>query len=79
MKTTNQIEILERQELIDKLINSGQGKLVEALLTNENGCFTRKGRSNKSAICRVLGWKTKQLEDAFAECRRILGPENSLI
>lgn len=69
----NLVEIIERQEQIQKLIDSGFGELVEALLYNETKVYTKKGRLNKSGACRVLGWKTKQLEDALAECRKILG------
>ena len=67
------VEILERTELIQKLIDNGYSELVEALLYNEGKVYTKKGRLNKSGACRVLGWKTKQLEDSLAECRRILG------
>ena len=66
------IELLERQELIEKLRSSGYGDLIEVLLENEGSCYTKKGRLNKSGTCRVLGWKTKQLEDALLECRNIL-------
>lgn len=69
------IESLERQEIIDKLINSGYGKLVEMLLNGDGKVFTRKGRLNKSGACRALGWKAKQLEDALEGCKEILGPD----
>lgn len=69
------VDLLERGELIQKLIESGYGELVEALLYNENKVYTKKGRLNKSGACRVLGWKTKQLEDSLAECRKLLGGE----
>ena len=69
---SNLIEVLERQELIQKLIDKGYGPLIEALLMNEGKCYTKKGRINKSGACRVLGWKPKELEDAFNECREIL-------
>lgn len=68
----NLIEVLERQELIQKLVDKGYGHLVEALLMNETKVYTKKGRLNKSGACRVLLWKTKQLEDALRECREIL-------
>ena len=68
----NLIEILERQELIQKLVDKGYGPLIEALLLNENKVYTKKGRLNKSGACRVLGWKQKELEDALNECREIL-------
>ena len=65
-------EILEQQELIQKLIDKGYGELVDALLMNEGKVYTKKGRLNKSGACRVLGWKTKQLEDALFACREML-------
>ncbi len=71
MKSTL-IEVLERQELIQKLIDNGYGELIEALLDNESKVYTKKGRLNKCGACRVLGWKTKQLEDALNECKEIL-------
>ncbi len=71
----NAIEVLERQELIQKLIDKGYGEMVEAILMNENKSFTRAGRCNKSGMCRTLGWKPKQLEDALAACREILGED----
>jgi hypothetical protein len=72
MRNNNVLEELEQQELISKLIEKGYGELIEALLLNENKVYTKKGRLNKSGACRVLGWKTKQLEDALIECREIL-------
>jgi hypothetical protein len=66
------IEVLEQQELIQKLIDQGYGELVDALLSNESQVYTKKGRLNKSGACRVLKWKTKQLEDALEACREIL-------
>lgn len=73
--TGNMIDEIERQELIKKLIAKGYGELVEALLSNENKCYTKRSRLNKSGACRVLNWKTKQLEDALEECRKILGED----
>jgi hypothetical protein len=71
----NMIDSIERVELIQKLIDNGFGILVEALLCNESKTYTKRGRINKSGACRVLKWKTKQLEDAFRECRKILGED----
>lgn len=70
--TKSLLELLERQELIQKLTDAGYGHLIETLLLNENKVYTKKGRLNKSGACRVLGWKTKQLEDALERCREIL-------
>ena len=66
------LELLERQELIQKLIDRGHGKLIEVLLMNENKVYTKKGRLNKSGACRALGCKPKELEDALLACREIL-------
>jgi hypothetical protein len=72
MIKSNLLEDIERQELVQKLVSRGQGELVEALLANEKQVYTKKGRLNKSGLCRVLGWKSKQVEDALEECRKIL-------
>lgn len=69
------IENIEREELVKKLIEAGYGELIEALMDNENKVYTKKGRLNKSGACRVLGWKTKQLEDALEECKQLLKNE----
>lgn len=74
---TNPFEIMEQQELIQKLVDAGYGSLVEALLSNEPKCYTKKARLNKSGACRVLGWKTKQLEDALRECKEILASDGT--
>lgn len=69
------LESIERAELMKKLIDAGYGELVEALINNEKECFTKKFRLNKSGACRVLGWKTKQLEDTMLACRALLGDD----
>lgn len=63
-------ELLERQELIDKLVGKGYDALVDVLLKHDS--YTKKGRLNKSSVCRQLGWKPKQLEDALYECKCLL-------
>ncbi len=72
VKMSSMTEIIERQELIQKLVDQGYGELIEALLMNETKVYTKKGRLNKSGACRVLGWKTKELEEALDACREIL-------
>ena len=69
------LEMIERSELIEKLRSQGYGELIDALLMNESLCYTKRSRLNKSGACRVLNWKTKQLEDALAACREILGED----
>ena len=72
---SNLIEQLEKQELIQKLMEKGYAPLIDALLENEKDVYTKKGRLNKSGACRVLGWKPKELEQALEECREILKNE----
>lgn len=69
------IDLLEREELINKLKAKGFGQFIFMLLDNEHQVYTKKGRLNKSGACRILGWKPKQLEDALEECRKILQEE----
>ena len=66
------IDYIERQELINKLIENGYGEIVKALLEDEKKVYTKKGRLNKSGACRKLKLKTKQLEDKLAEMRDLL-------
>jgi hypothetical protein len=69
---SNAIEQIEKQELIQKLIDKGYAPLIDALLGNEKDVYTKKGRLNKSGACRVLGWKPKDLEQALESCKEIL-------
>jgi hypothetical protein len=71
----NTLEHLEVQEQLQILIDNGYGDIVDAFLLNDSKTYTKKGRLNKSGACRVLGCKTKQLEDAFKKCRELLGVE----
>jgi nucleoside-diphosphate-sugar epimerase len=71
----NLTEALERAELISKLEKAGYGKLIKALTEHEDKAYTKRSRLNKSGACRVLGWKTKELEDALKSCREILSSE----
>jgi hypothetical protein len=73
--TSNSFEQLENQELIQKLIDSGFGPLVDAFLLNDGKVYTKKGRLNKSGACRVLKWKPKELEDAILACQELLHKE----
>jgi hypothetical protein len=69
---SNILDDIERQELIQKLIKSGYGDIVQVLLENENKVYTKKGRLNKSGACRKLKLKTKQLEDKLLEMKNLL-------
>lgn len=66
---------IENQELIQKLIDSGYGKIVDAFLLHDSKVYTKKGRLNKSGACRVLKCKPKELEDALKACQEILALE----
>lgn len=71
-------EQIENQELIQKLIDSGHGKLVDAFLLNDGRVYTKKGRLNKSGACRVLKCKPKDLEDTIKACQELLKQEMKL-
>lgn len=69
----NSLDIVEIEEVIQKLISSGHGNLVDAFLLNENKVYTKKGRLNKSGACRLLKCKPKELEEKLEKCREVLG------
>lgn len=73
----NSFDQLENQELIQKLIDSGFGDLVDAFLLNDGKVYTKKGRLNKSGACRVLKCKPKDLEDSLKACQELLRKELS--
>lgn len=75
---SNSFDQLENQELIQKLIDSGFGDLVDAFLLNDGKVYTKKGRLNKSGACRVMKCKPKDLEDAIKACQELLKKELSL-
>jgi hypothetical protein len=70
------LDILEQQEQIQLLIDHGYGDFVDTMLSNESQCYTKKGRVNKSGICRVKGCNNKQLEDTLKACRKILSNDD---
>lgn len=72
MNTGNPVQAIEMREIIQKLKENGYAEIVECLLDNESDCYTKRGRLNKSATIRKLGWKSKQLEDALTAMREIL-------
>lgn len=72
------VRSLEMSEIIEKLKQHGYEELVECLLDQESDCYTKKGRLNKSATTRRMGWKSKQLEDALKAMRELLSEEFDL-
>ena len=75
MAKTTPLEMLEIQEMITKLIANGYGDIVDCLLSNENKVYTKKSRLNKSATCRELNIKNKELEDKLEEMKALLRRE----
>ena len=72
------IEILERQELLQKIEEAGFKPIIETLLLNENKVYTKKGRLNKSGACRILKCKPKDLEDLLKKFREIINANQFL-
>ena len=66
------VDEIETKELIEKLIKHGHGHIVDAFLLNDTKCYTKKGRLNKSGVCRVLDYKPKQLDDSLAAMKKLL-------
>ena len=73
----NAIEILEIEEMLKKISDNNENarSLVEALLTNENKCYTKKARLNKSGLSRA-GVEDQAIGDTLKECREILRNES---
>ncbi len=69
----NFVDNIERDELIQKLIDAGYAKEIDALLSNECKWTTKKDRLNKSGACRVLDKKPKEFEQMMETMKEILG------
>ncbi len=72
------VEILERQELLQKIEEAGYKQIIETLLLNENKVYTKKGRLNKSGACRILKCKPKDLDDLLKKFREIISANQFL-
>jgi len=77
-KSVSPVNLIEMQEVLQKLRDSGYSELVDCLLDNEKDCYTKKGRLNKSRTCRTLNWKSKKLEDALKQMKELLKAEYDL-
>jgi hypothetical protein len=62
---------LEQEELLEKLRSAGLAHFVGTMCQHE--VYTKRGRLNRSAACRALGWSAAQLDAALAKCRELLG------
>ncbi len=71
-------QLIEINELLDKLRTNGFSEFVDAFLLHETKVYTKKGRLNKSGACRVLDYKPKQLDDILASCRKLLEKDISV-
>jgi len=69
------LELLENQEMIDKLRRAGYSEVIDKIFNNDDECYTKKSRVNKSGICRALGIKPKELDDMFFKWAEILKNE----
>ena len=76
---TNFIEEIETRELIQKLIDNGFGRVVDAFTSQEQRCLTKKSRLNKSGTCRVLEIKPKDLENTFKSMRELLSKDLGIL
>jgi hypothetical protein len=71
----NPIDLIENEEIVNKLKNSGLEDFINIMLENEKAIYTKKGRLNKSSACRSLDIKPKALEEYLQKCRDILKNE----
>ena len=74
----NFVEVIESQELLQKIENAGYGKTLELFLMNENKVYTKKVRLNKSGACRILKWKPKELDDLLKKLKEVISAQQFL-
>lgn len=74
----NFVEVIESQELLQKIEKAGYGKVLELFLLNENKVYTKKGRLNKSGACRILKCKPKELDDLLKKLKEIINAQQFL-
>jgi len=74
----NFVEVIESQELLQKIENAGYGKTLELFLMNENKVYTKKGRLNKSGACRILKCKPKELDDLLKKLKEVINAQQFL-
>jgi hypothetical protein len=74
----NFVEVIESQELLQKIEKAGYGKIIELFLMNENKVYTKKGRLNKSGACRILKCKPKELDDLLKKLKDIINAQQFL-
>lgn len=74
----NFVEVIESQELLQKIESAGYGKVLELFLMNENKVYTKKGRLNKSGACRILKCKPKELDDLLKKLKDVINAQQFL-
>ncbi len=74
----NFVEVIESQELLQKIEKAGYGKIIELFLMNENKVYTKKGRLNKSGACRILKCKPKELDDLLKKLKDVINAQQFL-
>jgi len=63
---------IEFDECCARLTQKGLGALVKLML-EDNDVFTKKGRINKSKICRIMSVRPKELEKSLDTIRGEFG------
>lgn len=58
------------RELIQMLRDAGYAELVDALSCQE--AYTKSGRINRTALCRMLGWSQTRVKLALEACVELL-------
>ncbi len=62
---------IELDEILSNIKNLSKAheKLIKILFEEED-VYTNKGRLNKSALSRMMGMKSKEIEDLFYDCQK---------
>lgn len=68
--TPEKMTKLEFREITSRLEEKGWGPILRLLMERDSVAYTRKGRLNKSAICRKLHMRSKELDEAINEIKR---------
>ena len=62
---------IELDEILNKIRNlSPDHEKLITILFEEEDVYTNKGRLNKSALSRMMGMKSKEIEDLFYDCQK---------
>lgn len=68
--TPEKMTKLEFREITSRLENKGLGPILRLLMERDSVAYTKKGRLNKSAICRKLHMGSKELDESLNEIQK---------